>query len=1308
MDRATGDVLVGDRTAGTISRYHADGTPAPFAALGTNAIDGKLGPGKKPCAEEPASCDKTPQGEISFQGLPQIAVDESGGSSDGNIYVTQNSVTSAYHMVDTFSAEGKYLRQVTAGSGGTLRSIGGVGVDSAGALYISGRWHLGTVTTPGIGKCNPSGAYPTNADCTEFFPLPENDLPEGESYVSPAQLAVGTGASVGSLFVAAETFPAHQPSLVKMDAETGEGGRFVEGYGDLVAVDPTSGNPMALSHESQLKLAEFHGTLESTEAPISQLFFEEAGIGIVGLATNSIGEAYAAAGGTHVYTYGLPAVVPTVTAEAAEEVGTTAATLTGTVNPEGLEVTECFFEWGANTFYGHTAPCEALPPTDSEGHQVTAPISGLTPNGTTYHYRLAARNENGLERSADETLATAHTVRTEAAEATGAHTATLNGTIRPEGTQYEECFFRWGLASNPGYEHEAQCDPEAGEISPATEAQAVRAELEGLQGGAEYRFRLVAKNPEGKQEAEELTFETWGPPKLVALRASGASQSTATLEAEIDPSGFDTSYRFEWGPTSSYGNVVPASPESLGSGTTAVRATQALSGLATATAYHYRVVAESSAGKVESPDQTLETLNSCGLPDGRCLEMVSPRDPYAPEQPGSFLTATEIHYQAATQGGALAYVSEVGHEDATRAGEILYKGSRGAGGWSSAQLSPPVTAQDRQSGTYALPSSFYGISKDLSCAVLGSTQPLSEDPVAELIVEAGGGNLYRRGPDGTYTLISDRPPETLKRATSRIYNEFTLAGMNEDCSRVYFSTFYRYAGVPGAGETRLYEWSEAGGLRYAGFVPKAGGGEEAVEATPGEYNAVSEDGSRLFFSAKRLTAALPGEVGKTGVFVREGGVSTDVSASTTATPDEGAGYQGATPDGSRVYFTANAGLTEPSSAESTDLYEYDLQTEALRDLSVSHETGGAKAAGLVAVSPDGSHAYLIARGQLVPGKGKTLAGNEAAETYSLYDYDSASEAVRFVATVSGQDVSHLNLVPQGEATSRTSPDGRYLLFEARGNLTGYQSGESPQAYLYDAEAGAGKPATTCVSCAQDGSASHNPTSAGTFTLLDYGGFNRLHRSQTLALRGSRPLVFFRSQDALAPGAVAAQYNLYEWAAGQTYLIAADAPERSFAGASADASDLYFFDRHARNWENPEARPEAWDARVGGGYPEPPPPPPPSCDPASEGSCREAGAAPAGIAGGGASELSGPGNVKEGAGKAKGAGRCTSRARQAKRLSVRARKLRRGARTLNRHGHHTRAVALARKARRLAKSARTHSKGAKRCRARVRKSRRSHR
>src|SRR5262249_12540057 len=101
----SGDLLVmdtdPDTEASTISRFNSDGTPDVFAALGTNVIDGK------------GTGDATPQDGLSFGGAigssqSQIALDDSGGPTDGDIYVTQTSPP----LVNVFSEDGEYLGQL--------------------------------------------------------------------------------------------------------------------------------------------------------------------------------------------------------------------------------------------------------------------------------------------------------------------------------------------------------------------------------------------------------------------------------------------------------------------------------------------------------------------------------------------------------------------------------------------------------------------------------------------------------------------------------------------------------------------------------------------------------------------------------------------------------------------------------------------------------------------------------------------------------------------------------------------------------------------------------------------------------------------------------------------------------------------------------------------------------------------------------------------------------------------------------------------------------------------------------------------
>ena len=124
----------------------------------------------------------------------------------------------------------------------------------------------------------------------------------------------------------------------------------------------------------------------------------------------------------------------------------TGATLNATVNPNGGEIGDCSFEYGATASYGSSAPCTPQPGSGETPVSVTATITGLDPN-TTYHYRVAATNTSGTTAGSDETLKTlptAPTVQTGAAGEVTQTGATLNATVNPNGGALSNCSFEYG------------------------------------------------------------------------------------------------------------------------------------------------------------------------------------------------------------------------------------------------------------------------------------------------------------------------------------------------------------------------------------------------------------------------------------------------------------------------------------------------------------------------------------------------------------------------------------------------------------------------------------------------------------------------------------------------------------------------------------------------------------------------------------------------------------------------------------------------------------------------------------------------
>ena len=94
---------------------------------------------------------------------------------------------------------------------------------------------------------------------------------------------------------------------------------------------------------------------------------------------------------------------PVVRTDAARDATATTATVTGSVDPR-TRSTNWWFEYGTTTGYGSQTASRSAG-SGGSARAVSAGLSGLRP-GTTYHYRLVARNDAGTTRGADLTFAT--------------------------------------------------------------------------------------------------------------------------------------------------------------------------------------------------------------------------------------------------------------------------------------------------------------------------------------------------------------------------------------------------------------------------------------------------------------------------------------------------------------------------------------------------------------------------------------------------------------------------------------------------------------------------------------------------------------------------------------------------------------------------------------------------------------------------------------------------------------------------------------------------------------------------------------
>ena len=195
-------------------------------------------------------------------------------------------------------------------------------------------------------------------------------------------------------------------------------------------------------------------------------------------------------------------------------------------------------------------------------------------------------------------------VTTEAATSVTETGATLKGLVNPHGyaTTYQ---FEYGLTTSYG----TKVPVTAESIGSGTTNVAVSKAISGLKGNTTYNYRVSATNAYGTTVGVNKTFTTPKLPTVTTEAASGVKEKEATLKGSVNPNGFSTTYQFEYGTTTSYGTKVPASPTLVGSGTTVVALSKAISGLKEGTTYHYRIVATNAAGTVNGTNQTLKTTN---------------------------------------------------------------------------------------------------------------------------------------------------------------------------------------------------------------------------------------------------------------------------------------------------------------------------------------------------------------------------------------------------------------------------------------------------------------------------------------------------------------------------------------------------------------------------------------------------------------------------------------------------------------------------------------------------------------------------
>jgi hypothetical protein len=301
---------------------------------------------------------------------------------------------------------------------------------------------------------------------------------------------------------------------------------------------------------------------------------------------------------------------------------------------------------------------------------VTATLPGLV-GEQTYHYRLVAGNgEPGIIGKGGDKTITPHNVKaltTEAASEVTRTTAQLNATFEGNGEE-TTYFFEYGTTT--GYGSRMPAEPtEASAGSPASGINPMSVMVTGLTPETTYHFRVVGKNGAGSSVAGDRTFTTpVAVQDVTAKDATNLTSTTATINGSFTGNGESHTYRFEWGPTASYGKTIEGE---AGSGVGTVEVSAGVSGLEpnlpTSQPYHFRLIVTNSTGSTASSDHVffaappdLPAISGVGVVASPSSAALS-----AKINPGNGETVFFVQYGPDTSYGSSSPISDPIGDDGT-------------------------------------------------------------------------------------------------------------------------------------------------------------------------------------------------------------------------------------------------------------------------------------------------------------------------------------------------------------------------------------------------------------------------------------------------------------------------------------------------------------------------------------------------------------------------------------------------------------------------------------------------------------------
>lgn len=631
-------------------------------------------------------------------------------------------------------------------------------------------------------------------------------------------------------------------------------------------------------------------------------------------------------------------------------------------------------------------------------------------------------------------------------------------------------------------------------------------------------------------------------------------------------------------------------------------------------------------------------LNSDRLPDCRAYELVSP--------------AAKSGWNVFVVNGYDEHVvvnSLGGFAGSTQTSLIsLYDIKRTGAGWITASFIEPP-----------------GLFDPIGENVLDESPELTEGLFAYRSINSpflGERNLYVHAtPTGGIEEIGPVfSQEALNAAPANTEESFSTPSTSNDFSRVVFAIpgaalapyHFLWPGDktvtdtnPGAGRgfASLYEYTYQGrrlaaptlvGLDNEGHqISQCGaslgfpsGGNFTELSADENYNAVSADGSRVFFTAAAADRG-PGSNFQTcteagdgsgppanELFDRErseqGGQphlrtvaisepsTTDCSSCITNEPKSSV-FQGASKDGSKAFFLTEQQLLE--GAEGNNLYEYDASANGGQRVRLVSPN----VYGVARVSEDGSHVYFVA-GKIFPGSNK-LGISPTDGAPNLYvsvtecpEGGTACQApkysIRFIGTLSLQDQQDWQ--QKDNRPVDATPNGRFLVFISTAHLTPADTSNAAQVFEYDSQTDT----LVRASIGENGFNRNGNTDIFPASIVRQSYDNRQNPAPQLSsVSNDGAVVVFQSNDALTAQAIGTEGspNVYEYDNGHVSLISdgqdhtlgpGGTPSTSLVGVSASGADIFFTTADRLVPQDGDTQQDVYDARINGGFPAPALPP----------------------------------------------------------------------------------------------------------------------